>query len=66
MTTLNTNYDQIATTIASMSREEVKYEILHFNGRFHLDFPEEFLDKQPLEKLRHILLAARMQQSRTN
>ena len=47
-----------------MKLDQVKREILHFDGRFELDFTEDYLNQQPVERLRHILLAARMQQSR--
>jgi len=66
MTSLHTNPDLMASTIAQMNRDQVKNEILHFEGRFKLDFAEDYLDKLPLEKLRHILLAARLQQCQMN
>lgn len=66
MTSLNTNPDLMASTIAEMNRDQVKNEILHFEGRFKLDFAEDYLDKLSLEKLRHILLAARLQQCQMN
>jgi len=56
----------MASTIAEMNRDQVKNEILHFEGRFKLDFAEDYLDKLSLEKLRHILLAARLQQCQMN
>ena len=63
MTSLNTDYELLACRIAEMNRRQVKQAIMHFKGRFSLDFSEDYLDRQPVEKLRHILLAARIQQS---
>lgn len=58
--------EQVADSIAEMSRDRVKDEILHFQGRFKLDFTEGYLESLPLEKLRHILLAAKVRQLRLN
>jgi len=64
MTLVNSNNELLACSIAEMKPDQVKREILHFNGRFKLDFTEDYLNQQSVERLRHILLAARMQQSR--
>lgn len=58
--------DQVTTTVAEMSREEIQREIMHFTGRFKLDFTPEFLKKQTLDRLRHILLAAKLQHLQYN
>ena len=62
VTTVNTNFEELALFIAGMGREEIHQEIKNFQGRFQLDFTEEYLESQPLEKLRHILFAAKLQQ----
>ena len=64
LSTVNSNQELLACSIAEMSMDQVKREILHFDGRFKLDFTEDYLNQQSAERLRHILLAARMQQSR--
>ncbi len=64
MTLVHSSQELLASSIAEMKLDQVKREILHFDGRFKLDFTEDYLNKQPVERLRHILLAARMQQSR--
>ncbi|MBN1764461.1 MAG: hypothetical protein JW860_04325 [Sedimentisphaerales bacterium] len=66
MTTINTDYERMACIVAQMSRDEVKQEILHFKGTFKLDFPEDYLEQLSVERLRHILLAAKLQQSGIN
>jgi len=53
--------DQIVSEIAGMDRPSLKQAILHFRGRFKLDFTNEFLDRQSVDQLRHILLAAKIQ-----
>ena len=67
MATISTNYDRVTCSIAEMSRDQIKREILHFKkGSFKLDFPEDYLDGLTLDRLRHILLAARLQRSSSN
>jgi hypothetical protein len=50
--------DDLATSIASLGKEEVKQRIRTFKGRFRLDFTEDYLEKLSVDRLRHILLAA--------
>ncbi|MBN2019888.1 MAG: hypothetical protein JW749_06655 [Sedimentisphaerales bacterium] len=51
-------FEQTATSIAALDREELKRRIRNFRGRFKLDFTEDYLDKLNIDRLRHILLAA--------
>jgi hypothetical protein len=62
MTALRSDLEHIVNTITQMSRQDVMQQIMRFDGRFKLDFTEDFLAELPLERLRHILLAARLQQ----
>jgi len=48
----------MATSIATLDREEVKNRLKNFKGRFRLDFTDDYLDKLSVDRLRHILLAA--------
>jgi len=57
----STQIDDITCKIAGMNRNQVQREIRTFSGRFTLDFSPEYLKKQSLERLRHILLAAKLQ-----
>ena len=66
MTVLRSDLEHIVSDIAALSRQDVKQEIMQFDGTFKLDFTEEFLETLPLERLRHILLAARLQQQGGN
>ena len=51
-------FEQTATSIASLGRDELKRRIKNFKGRFRLDFTESYLSNLSVERLRHILLAA--------
>ena len=51
-------FEQTATSIASLGRDELKRRIRNFNGRFKLDFTENYLDAMSVDRLRHVLLAA--------
>lgn len=66
MSDMPSKLDEVATTVSEMNREEIQREIMHFTGRFKLDFTPEFLKKQTLDRLRHILLAAKLQQLQYN
>ena len=50
--------EQTATSIASLGRDELKRRIRNFEGRFKLDFTDNYLDNLGVDRLRHILLAA--------
>jgi hypothetical protein len=51
-------FEQTATSIASLGRNELKRRIKNFRGRFKLDFTEDYLNRLSVDRLRHILLAA--------
>ncbi len=51
-------FEQTATSIASLGRNELTRRIKVFKGRFRLDFTEVYLGNLSVDKLRHILLAA--------
>ena len=45
-------------SIASLTREEIAEQLLHFKGKFTLDFTEDYLEALSLAELKHILIAA--------
>jgi len=51
-------FEQTATSIAALDRNELKRRIRDFRSRFKLDFTEEYLNNLSVDRLRHILLAA--------
>ena len=51
-------FEQTATSIAALGRNELKRRIRGFRGRFKLDFTEDYLNNLSVDRLRHILLAA--------
>jgi hypothetical protein len=59
-----TPQEDVAGSIAVMNRPQVQREIMTFSGRFRLDFSPEYLQAQTLNQLRHILLAAKLQQQK--
>jgi len=54
------NFERSATSIAALSRAQIKNRIKNFRGRFKLDFTDDYLEAMSLDRLRHILLAALM------
>jgi len=51
-------FEQTATSIVALDRNELERRIRNFRGRFKLDFTEDYLNSLSVERLRHILLAA--------
>jgi len=51
-------FEQTATAIAVLNRNELERRISGFKGRFKLDFTKAYLHKLSVDRLRHILLAA--------
>ena len=51
-------FEQTATSIASLGRNELKRRLKNFRGRFKLDFTEDYLNDLSVDRLRHVLLAA--------
>ena len=51
-------FEQTATSIAALSRNELKRRIKNFKGRFKLDFSDDYLNNLTVDRLRHVLLAA--------
>lgn len=52
---------QVAREIAGMDRQQVVYELMNFDGSVRLDFTDEFVSRQSIEQLKHILVAAKTQ-----
>jgi hypothetical protein len=58
MASSSKNFERTTTSIAALSRVELKRQIKNFKGRFKLDFTDDYLNNLSVDKLRHILLAA--------
>jgi hypothetical protein len=56
--------ETMAVQIASMGKNEVIKKICGFHGRFKMDFTEDYLKGLNVDRLRHILMAAVMTNSR--
>ncbi len=57
------SFEQVASAVNSLNKTEVKNRLLHFKGRFKLDFTEAYLNALSVDKLRHILVAAMLKTS---
>ncbi|MHC4396996.1 MAG: hypothetical protein ACYS1A_15240 [Planctomycetota bacterium] len=51
-------FEQTATSIAALGKNELKKRIKNFKGRFKLDFSDDYLNNLTIDRLRHVLLAA--------
>lgn len=51
-------FEQTATSLAVLNRNELESRIKNFRGRFKLDFSKDYLNRLSVDRLRHILLAA--------
>jgi hypothetical protein len=51
-------FEQTATSISVLSKDELKKRIRNFKGRFKLDFSDDYLSNLSVDRLRHILLSA--------
>ena len=56
----NWSFEHVVTSISRMDKAELKHRIKGFPGRFRLDFTDDYLNAAPVDRLRHILLAAVM------
>ncbi len=46
--------DEVMRAIAEMDREELVYQFRHYPAPFPIDFTDDFLSRQSLDKLRHV------------
>jgi hypothetical protein len=53
--------DEFTHIIGAMDRFSLIERMMHFRGRFPLDFTEDFLRRQTEDRLRHIFLALCLQ-----
>jgi hypothetical protein len=59
------HFEQTAVSLSSLGRDELKRRIKNFNGRFRLDFTDDYLENLPVDRLRHVLLAALINNKRS-
>ena len=52
------SFEQACSYIMTLNKSELKERLLHFEGPLKLDFTDEYLQALPIDRLRHILLAA--------
>lgn len=59
-----TDVEILVSRISGLNRSQVTRRLLHFKSDFPMDFTEEYLARLPLERLRHLLLAAHLHHAR--
>lgn len=52
--------EKIAVKLASLSRGQLRGQLMNMRTRFRMDFTKEYLDSLSKDRLRHILLAAHL------
>lgn len=52
------SFEKMCSAILVMSKPEVIWKLLNFDGQIKLDFSQSYLEGMNVERLRHILLAA--------
>ena len=52
------SFEEMSSSIGSLSKPEVKRRLVNLKDRLNLDFTDSYLESIGLDKLRHILFAA--------
>jgi hypothetical protein len=53
--------EELISVVSSMGRSAITERLMEFDGAFPVDFTPEFLDRQSIERLRHLFVALCMQ-----
>jgi hypothetical protein len=53
--------EELICLVSSLDKTSLTHQFLNFNGSFPVDFTPEFLEKLPVERLRHIFVALCLQ-----
>lgn len=56
--------EELIDLVTSMDRQNLIQQFLTYRASFPLDFTREFLEAQPIDRLRHLFLALCLQQQR--
>jgi len=56
--------EQLIQVVAGMDKPTLLRQFQQFPASFPLDFTPEFLDRQPLDRLRHLFVAVCLQSKR--
>ena len=52
------HFENSAAEVGRLDRDELVRRIQTFKGRFKLDFTDDYLNKLPVDRLRHLYFAA--------
>ena len=61
---LSEQVEELITVVSALDRPALVRQFQDYPSRFPLDFTTEFLDNQPVERLRHLFLAVCLQTQR--
>lgn len=56
--------EELIALVSSLDRDALIHQFHHYPAKFPVDFSDDFLHTQPLDRLRHIFLAMCLQQQR--
>jgi len=56
--------EELIDLVASLDRTALVQQFLNYRATFPVDFTREFLEAQPIDRLRHLFLALCLQQQR--
>ena len=62
--TSDVDIEGLIARISTMTRAELTDALLNFPADFPMDFTREYLDRLTVERLQHLLLAAKFHQAR--
>lgn len=56
--------EELISVVSALNRESLVEQFHSYQASFPLDFTREFLERQPVERLRHLFVALCLQQQR--
>lgn len=54
------DFKKVTDSVSQLDRKQLISQIMHFDGRFPLDFTHQYLCSLSSDKLRHILASAKL------
>jgi hypothetical protein len=60
----STQIEELITVVSSLDKDALVRQFQQYPASFPIDFSPDFLDRQPLERLRHIFVAVCLQSQR--
>ncbi|MDP9174987.1 MAG: hypothetical protein M3O30_14165 [Planctomycetota bacterium] len=60
----STEIEELITVVSGLDRDALVRQFQQYPATFPVDFTPEFLDRQPLDRLRHLFVAVCLQSKR--